>query len=603
MPNQQRRIRYSPTPSGNNSTVILGGASGGGRLGAPIRFSPQMLDVPQQYYSYNSDFLGFDEITSKEEMNKTMIFETSRAEFLGSITQEYIDKEVAKQIEIINVSDVRQLKWLENGMVLFIKTEDHITASKAYSLEMFKSALRVGYPMLTDIKNSNDETLSTLPSELEFNLMSNVIPVWGFSCEISNCIPQDNILGYMPYTGLPGISDQKVFMLDNLVKNAFRVEVRYDGQRMEGRFDISKDPISTYAIRLFNSFEVTYENLSSVMFREARSLTVNHKKPNTKSKKNQGVRKGHYVNHSIPFSCEIECYMPDKKSAAKVSNEIPTDFGLCNDGSLTSTIGYPIEIQTSVLKGKKGEVAIAEMLCDKLVAHGAKIDKTCGMHIHLDVKDMIKERDVHARLKRPDRLISLYMFYRLFEPVIVSFLPSTRRANRYCSSFVDGATHNDHTVRHESLSDAFRIMDGITNLDEFESFWYKTLTVYETQLRKSSRYEVSRYFGINFHSLLSANHMEVRYHSGTLNYEKILHWIDLHGNIVESCLTDRINESMLKDIADQNLSLEELTSKMFSVLNTNKDTVEYLLDRQDKFKDVKESEEILIAKTKKVDVA
>lgn len=347
-------------------------------------------------------------------------------------------------------------------------------------------------------------------------------------------------------------------------------------------------------------FEVRrfYEEFQSIG-RSLDSTQLRHRKPNIPSKKHQSIKRGTYLSHDIPFSAEIECYGKSKEDVIEVSSIIHKDIGLCHDGSLTSGLGFPIEIQTPILKGKKGEICIAE-LCTTLINKGFKVDKTCGLHIHLDGKEIgIRSSFVKAG-GRPEVLIRLYLAYRLFDPVLLSMLPSTRRKNQYCLSF-DDVSNRERTVIFDSFRGSLAKMKNVNSIIDFEHYWYKTGGNYEyVNQAKSTHYTWARYFGINFHSLLKDNHLEIRYHSGTLNYEKILYWIDLHGKIIEKCINGEITVEMLENLHLEKLTIIDLTKRMFKLLKLKEETVEYLQERQSKFKDAVATEEILINKTKKV---
>ena len=228
------------------------------------------------------------------------------------------------------------------------------------------------------------------------------------------------------------------------------------------------------------------------------------------------------------------------------------------------------------------------------------VDKTCGMHIHLDGGDMIKKYSIKSGQERPDKMFSLYLFHRLFEDVIVSFLPSTRRLNRYCAQFKNGVEYDGRSLKFEGVKDSFNKIKKMKTLGDFALYWYKVRNMSEVHDAQYRRYTIYRYMGINFHSLIRDNHIEVRYHSGTINYEKILYWIDLHGCIFEACMNGDINEGVLTEILKNNQSLEQLTQTMFSLLQLNNDTKEYLLHRQSRFIGMEDTDEILIDKTKKI---
>lgn len=361
-------------------------------------------------------------------------------------------------------------------------------------------------------------------------------------------------------------------------------------------------PTGALLQNLMIAIKKTTESMCTQVLEYVRDNEVKNRSPRTMSRRHRSEKKGLYISHSVPFSCEIECYGKDKRTVARFSHSTYKDLGMCHDGSLTSGLGYPIEIQTPILKGKRGEILIAD-LCTSLIEKGFKVDKSCGLHIHLDGHAFNhRTLEMMQGKVRPTLLITLYLAYRLFDPVIVSLLPSTRRANRYCSSFEEGAVHNDQAISVDPLPVSFNKMMKVKTLKDFENYWYKTGGNYEKVMKaKSSRYTVSRYFGVNIHSLLAHNNLEIRYHSGTLNYEKILYWIEFHGKLVEKVLDGTINIDLIEALIKATLPLDRLTETLLNILNLNSDTVEYLRERQAKFKDVVASEEILINKTKKVD--
>ncbi len=328
------------------------------------------------------------------------------------------------------------------------------------------------------------------------------------------------------------------------------------------------------------------------------------RKPNTLTNTFFSKIKGEYIDSTVPFAVELEMYGKDQSIVAQMSKAISKEWGVTKDGSLSSGIGYPIEIQSPILMGKKGEQSIIDT-CDILNEMGFMVDNTCGMHLHMDGGTaFVRSPLIRQGKEKPVNLISLYLFHRLFEDVIVSFLPTTRRVNHYCSQFKNGAEYQGSAISFNTIDDSFKKMLSIKTLRDFELYWYKVGNDRDIDYCKNQRYTVSRYMGINFHSLLKDNHIEVRYHSGTKNYEKILYWADLHCKIIQLCASGVINQKMLTEIKNKKLNLDKLTKEMFNILGLKKDTVEYLMDRHEKFinADTKNCEEILIDKTKKVGV-
>ncbi len=352
--------------------------------------------------------------------------------------------------------------------------------------------------------------------------------------------------------------------------------------------------------RILQCINVTIHNLRQRIVRQVERVIeqtrFRTRRVNVGSKKHRSAKRGIYVTHDIPFSCEIECYGKSESVVGKVSHELGKEIGFTHDGSLTSGIGYPVELQTPILLGKRGEICVAN-ICKTLSDAGFKIDKTCGLHIHLDgSKFGLRSDDVLSGMKRPSELISMYLFYRLFDDVIISFLPSTRRNNRYCASMASISEYHDIAVAPYPLDVSFKAVQKFKNIHEFEIYWYK-LKSYDHVLReKQNRYTPTRYYGANFHSLLKDNHFEIRYHSGTLISEKILCWVNLHGNIMARCLDGTINEAWLDKIRKKSMDIKEKTDILYAILGLNQDDIDYFNGRQQSFEGQAPTDEIMIIK-------
>lgn len=322
--------------------------------------------------------------------------------------------------------------------------------------------------------------------------------------------------------------------------------------------------------------------------------------PRVQSRLFRDKNAGEYVTHKIPFAIEIESYGVNEKTVAKMSLDLFNEWGLCRDGSLTSSIGYPVEIQSPILSGKKGEQNVKDV-CTLLNNLGFVVDKTCGLHVHFSGDGSIVPKDDKQTVPN---LISLYAFHRLFEDVVVSFLPTTRRNNRYCARYEKGLEYEGEVLHFQDIKKEIEHLEKIKNKTDFELFYYKKDDIKKVRYAQTRRYVIHRYWGINFHSLLKSGHIEIRYHSGTLNYEKILHWVELHGKIIERCVAGIINLKYIKGLLDKKLSLEEKTKELFRVLDLKEETVEYFMERQFHFREAetKEVDEIIISKTKKLEI-
>lgn len=275
-----------------------------------------------------------------------------------------------------------------------------------------------------------------------------------------------------------------------------------------------------------------------------------------------GETKGVIVKSLRIYSAEIEANYKDIKSCNKGCYKIPKEIGIAKDGSLGSN---GVEFQTPLLQGKKGEECL-KATSSTLIENSFTVDKLCGLHVHLDMRDWFNNQDGNfiANLK------NLFAFYIAIEDIILSFLPLSRRGNRYCQYLKDTYSIND--VR------------ACNSLDEIEKLWYKTRSKNFIDSAKSDKYHSSRYSGINFHSVLANKHLEIRYHSGTINARKILEWVNLHAVIVDSISSIPIRWETIEGIKSE-IDLTTKTNMFFKLLKLSSKSEKYFRDRQVKFSD------------------
>lgn len=286
---------------------------------------------------------------------------------------------------------------------------------------------------------------------------------------------------------------------------------------------------------------------------------------------------GAKVKHTRIFSAELETFVEDTANFKKVMLESPIELGASGDASICpDDYGTGIEFQTPRLQGKNGEEFISN-LCERLNERNFKTNKTCGLHIHLDGgDDFITSKENKEKHLAGENAKTLFLFYLIFEDVLLSFLPQSRRKNQYC----------------KPLKSNFHVSEIVNSysLEELEKLWYRTSTKkYVASCKRESKHS-SRYAGVNMHTLLSGNHLEIRYHSGTINKTKILEWVNLHGRIMDHCAFD---SEMQRKILEANLilDLKEKTDLFFSLINLTPSSRKYFLKRQTKFMDKKPDEE------------
>lgn len=285
-----------------------------------------------------------------------------------------------------------------------------------------------------------------------------------------------------------------------------------------------------------------------------------------------GKKDGDIMKSKRVFSCEIEGMTFDNNWPNVLYKSLPKEVGISEDGSLRNNEGlHGFELQTPKLAGAKGEELVKHMTTS-VKNIDAIVNELCGMHVHLDGAGIIGPN----RREYPTQLLQLWRTYIVFEDVIMSFLPFSRRRNDYC----------------RPMSEAFKVndLDIIESLAEAERFWYKERTYPEIQAAKGTHYHSSRYFGANFHSLLAHGHFEIRFHSGTLNANKILQWANLHALIMDSAAEGKMDVDFFRE-AQATYRISEKTDLLFEKIGLAQNSRQYYRSRQNKFHDKKNEDE------------
>lgn len=206
------------------------------------------------------------------------------------------------------------------------------------------------------------------------------------------------------------------------------------------------------------------------------------------------------------FGVEIECYLPEGASAAACAaaiNQRLGSLGTCQpesynhirrnnwkivtDGSL-GDYARGIEIVSPVLIGQQGLTAI-EIVCRALSDFGCTVSKKCGLHVHVGVAG------------QPVQFFkNLVKLYSVYEPVIDSMMPLSRRAstNAYCRSM---------TTANPLAIDRARDFSGVVI----------------AATGSSPRIE-NRFFKLNLVAFNRHSTVEFRQHSGTLDASKAKNW-------------------------------------------------------------------------------
>lgn len=233
---------------------------------------------------------------------------------------------------------------------------------------------------------------------------------------------------------------------------------------------------------------------------------------------------------------------------------LPDSFGVQDDGSLDDS---GVEITTP--PSKDGAlVKNVKLACEQLNQAGFTATSSCGLHIHIDVRE-IKEN--YIKLSRVLR--TLYAI----EDVMFSMLPDSRLDNTYCKPLRQYYNFYDFYGRNISK--------------EFDAAIYKTKNKYDLQCLKKEHYNDIRYRASNFHSVFYRGTLEIRCHSGTTNPNKILKWCELLLTIVDWAI-NHYNHSTVEGLLKIDASKHK-THKMQHIFKFSKVIERYINARSREF--------------------
>lgn len=191
-----------------------------------------------------------------------------------------------------------------------------------------------------------------------------------------------------------------------------------------------------------------------------KQIVFQEKKPQTKD---------NYIGVEIEFFCDLNA----EDLAFKLYEVgLGKQIFLRTDGSIKAENQmYPHELN---ILGKEKEIKdIIKTVSKVLLSANAKVNKTCGLHVHLDMRNK-------------DHIVSFHNLVSA-QNILFAMNPFSRQSGTYCR-------RQDTKVFREAAGGGNRDM---------------------------------RYFGINATAHVKHGTIEIRMHSGTVQATKINNWIDL----------------------------------------------------------------------------
>lgn len=231
----------------------------------------------------------------------------------------------------------------------------------------------------------------------------------------------------------------------------------------------------------------------------------------------------------LTFGVEIECILPNsvnicaKLTSANITNhndvdhynhrDSQTSYKIMTDGSITSpnyNFYHGREIVSPVLQNYD----TLQTVCRILKENHAMINQSCGLHVHIGAAELSDEA-----------YVNVFVNYKYMEAAIDKFMAKSRRENKngYCQS-----------LKNIDFSSA---ITATTNQK-----W-----VVFNQCFGGVSYETSsnlRYFKVNAHAYGRHKTIEFRQHQGTIEFEKIKHWIEFLKKLIKFSKTTRLDNSI-----------------------------------------------------------
>ena len=263
------------------------------------------------------------------------------------------------------------------------------------------------------------------------------------------------------------------------------------------------------------------------------------------------------------FGVEIECIIERRKSTfIRRMNDaglycvdygyshtvLPGTWKIVSDSSIEygGKPGTAIEVVSPPLKGVEGERQLKKV-CQVLSDCRARVNKSCGLHIHIDANGTVEKSTMGAKdFKR------LMFFYAKFEKVFDSMVPFSRRENR-CNY----ARSLESTIRYiRSLKTCKKLLRSLP-----------------TRMCKVNLLAFVRYGTIEF-----------RQHSGSIEYEKIINWINICKAVFQNMYDNRTTKGWMDCPPDYWMSSENNESTIGEFLGELKnylssETVRYIMKR------------------------
>lgn len=215
------------------------------------------------------------------------------------------------------------------------------------------------------------------------------------------------------------------------------------------------------------------------------------------------------------FGIEIEAHNVAQRDVAAALNAVgircavegynhntTNHWKIVNDCSIQGSQGF--ELVSPILQGENGLMQVA-IVGDTLERLGAKVNTSCGLHVHIDGRDLT--------VNSMSRICKMWLKY---ETCFDSIVPASRRNNRFALGIRSKFATLEAAFAKLATATSIQGLTRIMNSDNFGGS--------------------SRYHKLNLESMVRHGTVEFRQHSGTVNGLKMVNWVKLVGGFVESAV-------------------------------------------------------------------
>ena len=170
-----------------------------------------------------------------------------------------------------------------------------------------------------------------------------------------------------------------------------------------------------------------------------------------------------------------------------------------NGNNRSASRDYSVEFVSPICQYE--DIETIQELVRKLRAGGARVNSSCGIHVHVDAAN-------HNRQSLKNLLSIMYSK----EDILFKALQvNERRASRWCQK-----------VREPMLKEARKLSsDETKNFTALESIWY------EGNISDREHYNWTRYYALNLHSVFYRGTVEWRCFNSTLHAGKVAAYVNL----------------------------------------------------------------------------